>query len=201
MPLRPLWSGSAFTHGSDARDAHFLARWQSGALLGVSQLRLPAVVLAYYSIVAQHDKANPRPMPRTGICPFPACREDPAAVVLRSSCQAVRLSDGEALPLNRRHGQQSFPRAGYCAAGWFGQGRSSYPNHPAMVSRQQQRASDRGRSEALSRAAMRHCSDSSLAGGEPPGRFHPARHLETTGCRRQSSGRRAESSTTKKRRR
>jgi len=36
-----VWSGSAFTHGLDAREARFLGRWPSGALL--DQLRFPGV--------------------------------------------------------------------------------------------------------------------------------------------------------------
>lgn len=81
-PLRPLWSGSAFTHGSDAREARFLARWLSGALL--VRLRLPGAFPYRYaggsSILAVVDSTttgNPALTQWGGISLSPACRIRP----------------------------------------------------------------------------------------------------------------------------
>lgn len=76
-----LWSGSAFTHGLGAREAHFLARWPSGALLGISRLRLPAAFLALlcrHPVLACRCCLNSNSKSPTvgpvGDLRFPACR-------------------------------------------------------------------------------------------------------------------------------
>jgi hypothetical protein len=133
-PLRPLWSGSAFTHGSDAREAQFLARWPSGALLG--RLRLPGVFLyrsaSEWSILAVVELNTTMQMPgaaNPGHLPFPRrVGTSPAGAMsgarIKGPGQRASL-----ISLPRTLDPQRFTvESGHCAAYRFGQGRPPCPS-------------------------------------------------------------------------
>jgi hypothetical protein len=71
LPLRPRCCGSAFTHGLGAREARFLSRWPSGALLLWRGWASPRWCVGYYSIVVLDKQQRNAPDLKSGAFPLP----------------------------------------------------------------------------------------------------------------------------------